>query len=111
MIRIIGGGLAGCEAAWQAASAGVRVTLHEMRPARSTAVHKTDRLAELVCSNSFRGDKIDNAVGLLKEEMRRLGSLVLRAAEQSRVPAGAALAYLLLLIGGRLPNVFIYFQF
>src|SRR4029079_8928615 len=73
-------------------SAGVRVTLHEMRPARSTAVHKTDRLAELVCSNSFRGDKIDNAVGLLKEEMRRLGSLVLRAAEQSRVPAGAALA-------------------
>jgi len=92
MIRIIGGGLAGCEAAWQAASAGLLVTLYEMRPARGTAVHKTDRLAELVCSNSFRGDKIDNAVGLLKEEMRRLGSLVLRAAEQSRVPAGAALA-------------------
>jgi methylenetetrahydrofolate--tRNA-(uracil-5-)-methyltransferase len=92
MIRIVGGGLAGCEAAWQAASAGVPVTLYEMRPARGTAVHKTDRLAELVCSNSFRGDKIDNAVGLLKEEMRRLGSLVLRAAEESRVPAGAALA-------------------
>lgn len=92
MIRIIGGGLAGCEAAWQAASAGLSVTLYEMRPVRGTAVHKTDRLAELVCSNSFRGDKIDNAVGLLKEEMRRLGSLVLRAAEQSRVPAGAALA-------------------
>jgi methylenetetrahydrofolate--tRNA-(uracil-5-)-methyltransferase len=92
MIRVIGGGLAGCEAAWQAASAGLPVTLYEMRPVRSTAVHKTDRLAELVCSNSFRGDKIDNAVGLLKEEMRRLGSLVLRAAEQSRVPAGAALA-------------------
>jgi len=92
MIRIVGGGLAGCEAAWQAASAGVPVTLYEMRPVKGTAVHKTDRLAELVCSNSFRGDKIDNAVGLLKEEMRRLGSLVLRAAEQSRVPAGAALA-------------------
>src|SRR6187549_756266 len=92
MIHIIGGGLAGSEAAWQAATLGVPVVLHEMRPVRSTAVHKTDRLAELVCSNSFRGDKIDNAVGLLKEEMRRLGSLVLSAAEQSRVPAGAALA-------------------
>src|SRR6478609_964952 len=92
MIRIVGGGLAGCEAAWQVASAGVPVTLHEMRPVRPTAVHKTDRLAELVCSNSFRGDKLDNAVGLLKEEMRRLGSLVMRVAEDSRVPAGAALA-------------------
>ena len=92
MIRIIGGGLAGSEAAWQAASQGVRVTLHEMRPLRPTAVHQTDRLAELVCSNSFRGDKLDNAVGLLKEEMRALGSLVMRAAEASRVPAGAALA-------------------
>ena len=92
MIIIIGGGLAGSEAAWQAASLGVRVTLHEMRPLRPTAVHQTDRLAELVCSNSFRGDKLDNAVGLLKEEMRRLGSLVMRAAEASRVPAGAALA-------------------
>src|SRR5262245_6572473 len=92
MIRIIGGGLAGSEAAWQAASRGVPVTLHEMRPTRPTAVHKTDRLAELVCSNSFRADKLDNAVGLLKEEMRRLGSLVMRAAEASRVPAGAALA-------------------
>jgi methylenetetrahydrofolate--tRNA-(uracil-5-)-methyltransferase len=91
-VRIIGGGLAGCEAAWQAASRGVPVTLYEMRPVRATAVHKTDRLAELVCSNSFRGDKLDNAVGLLKEEMRRLGSLVMRAAEESRVPAGAALA-------------------
>jgi methylenetetrahydrofolate--tRNA-(uracil-5-)-methyltransferase len=91
-ITIVGGGLAGSEAAWQAASAGVRVTLHEMRPVRPTAVHKTDRLAELVCSNSFRGDKLDNAVGLLKEEMRRLGSLVMRAADASRVPAGAALA-------------------
>jgi methylenetetrahydrofolate--tRNA-(uracil-5-)-methyltransferase len=79
-VTIVGGGLAGSEAAWQAASQGVAVTLHEMR------------LAELVCSNSFRGDKLDNAVGLLKEEMRRLGSLVMRAAEESRVPAGAALA-------------------
>jgi len=91
-VRIVGGGLAGSEAAWQAASRGVPVTLHEMRPVRPTAVHKTDRLAELVCSNSFRGDKLDNAVGLLKEEMRRLDSLVMRAAEASRVPAGAALA-------------------
>jgi methylenetetrahydrofolate--tRNA-(uracil-5-)-methyltransferase len=92
MIHIIGGGLAGAEAAWQAAALGVRVMLHEMRPVRRTAVHKTDRLAELVCSNSLRGDKLDNAVGLLKEEMRRLGSLVMRAADASRVPAGAALA-------------------
>jgi methylenetetrahydrofolate--tRNA-(uracil-5-)-methyltransferase len=91
-IHIIGGGLAGSEAAWQAASLGVPVTLYEMRPVRRTSVHKTDRLAELVCSNSFRGDKLDNAVGLLKEEMRRLGSLVMRAADVARVPAGAALA-------------------
>ena len=91
-IHVIGGGLAGCEAAWQTASAGVPVTIHEMRPVRPTAVHKTERLAELVCSNSFRGDKLDNAVGLLKEEMRRLGSLVMRAADATRVPAGAALA-------------------
>ena len=91
-IHIIGGGLAGSEAAWQAAEAAVDVVLHEMRPVRPTLVHKTDRLAELVCSNSLRGDKLDNAVGLLKEEMRRLGSIVMRAAEASRVPAGAALA-------------------
>jgi methylenetetrahydrofolate--tRNA-(uracil-5-)-methyltransferase len=84
-ILIIGGGLAGSER-------GVRVTLHEMRPVKPTLVHKTDKFAELVCSNSFRGDKLDNAVGLLKEEMRRLGSLVMRAADASRVPAGAALA-------------------
>jgi methylenetetrahydrofolate--tRNA-(uracil-5-)-methyltransferase len=92
VIHIIGGGLAGSEAAWQAASRGVPVTLHEMRPGRPTAVHKTGGLAELVCSNSFRGDKLDNAVGLLKEEMRRLGSIVMRAADGARVPAGAALA-------------------
>ncbi|MEO8482107.1 MAG: methylenetetrahydrofolate--tRNA-(uracil(54)-C(5))-methyltransferase (FADH(2)-oxidizing) TrmFO [Acidobacteriota bacterium] len=91
-VHIIGGGLAGSEAAWQAASAGVDVVLHEMRPSVPTAVHKTDRLAELVCSNSFRGDKLDNAVGLLKAEMRRLDSLVMRIADQVRVPAGAALA-------------------
>ena len=91
-VTIVGGGLAGSEAAWQAASRGVRVVLHEMRPVKPTAVHKTDGLAELVCSNSFRGDKLDNAVGLLKEEMRRLGSIVMRSAEASRVPAGAALA-------------------
>jgi len=91
-IHVVGGGLAGCEAAWQAATTGVGVVLYEMRPVRSTAVHTTDRLGELVCSNSFRGDKLDNAVGLLKEEMRRLGSLVMRTADAHRVPAGAALA-------------------
>ncbi len=92
IVRIVGAGLAGSEAAWQAASRGVPVVLHEMRPHRPTVVHKTDKFAELVCSNSFRGDKLDNAVGLLKEEMRRLGSLVMQAADASRVPAGAALA-------------------
>src|SRR6187401_1515643 len=92
MIHVIGGGLAGCEAAWQAAELGVDVTIHEMRPVRPTAVHQTDNFAELVCSNSFRADKIDNAVGLIKEEMRRLGSIVMRAADLARVRAGAALA-------------------
>jgi methylenetetrahydrofolate--tRNA-(uracil-5-)-methyltransferase len=92
MIHIIGGGLAGSEAAWQAAELGADVTIHEMRPVRATAVHQTDALAELVCSNSFRADKVDNAVGLIKEEMRRLGSIVMRAADTARVPAGAALA-------------------
>ncbi|MCH2252802.1 MAG: methylenetetrahydrofolate--tRNA-(uracil(54)-C(5))-methyltransferase (FADH(2)-oxidizing) TrmFO [Vicinamibacterales bacterium] len=92
MIHIIGGGLAGSEAAWQAAACGVPVTLYEMRPVRPTPVHQTDSLAELVCSNSFRADKIENAVGLLKAEMRRLGSLVIRVADATRVPAGGALA-------------------
>jgi methylenetetrahydrofolate--tRNA-(uracil-5-)-methyltransferase len=92
VVHIIGGGLAGCEAAWQAASMDVPVTIYEMRPVVPTAVHKTNRLAELVCSNSFRGDKLDNAVGLLKEEMRRLGSIVMEVADRVRVPAGAALA-------------------
>src|SRR6185369_6390631 len=91
-IHVIGAGLAGSEAAWQAARLGAHVVLHEMRPVRPTAVHKTGDFAELVCSNSFRGDKLDNAVGLLKEEMRRLDSLVMRAADATRVPAGAALA-------------------
>jgi len=92
MIHILGGGLAGAEAAWQAASRGRQVVIHEMRPVRPTEVHRTGNLAELVCSNSFRADKLDNAVGLLKEEMRRLGSLVMRVADDVRVPAGAALA-------------------
>ena len=92
-IHIIGGGLAGSEAAWQAARAGVPVVLHEMRPVRATAAHVSDGLAELVCSNSFRSDDTENnAVGLLHEEMRRCGSLIMRAADAHRVPAGGALA-------------------
>src|SRR5215470_8522047 len=92
-IHIIGGGLAGCEAAWQIAARGVRVILHEMRPLRATAAHKTESLAELVCSNSFRSDDHEhNAVGLLHEEMRRLNSLIMRAADANQVPAGGALA-------------------
>ena len=91
-VRIVGGGLAGCEAAWQLARRGVPVRLYEMRPVRRTEAHRSDRLAELVCSNSFRSASLDSAVGLLKEEMRRLGSLVMEAAEAARVPAGAALA-------------------
>jgi methylenetetrahydrofolate--tRNA-(uracil-5-)-methyltransferase len=92
-VHVIGGGLAGSEAAWQIARAGVPVMLHEMRPLRMTDAHRTDRLAELVCSNSFRSDdRQANAVGLLHEEMRRLGSLVMRAADAHQVPAGGALA-------------------
>jgi methylenetetrahydrofolate--tRNA-(uracil-5-)-methyltransferase len=92
-IHVIGGGLAGSEAAWQAAQAGVPVILHEMRPFVATDAHKTDGLAELVCSNSFRVDDKDlNAVGLLHEEMRRAGSLVMAAADRHKVPAGGALA-------------------
>ena len=92
-VHVIGGGLAGSEAAWQIASRFVPVVLHEMRPLQTTAAHKTGRLAELVCSNSFRSDDADmNAVGLLHEEMRRLGSLVMRTADANRVPAGSALA-------------------
>jgi methylenetetrahydrofolate--tRNA-(uracil-5-)-methyltransferase len=92
-IHVIGGGLAGSEAAWQIASRGVPVVLHEMRPERATAVHKTDGLAELVCSNSFRSDDRDhNAVGLLHAEMRQLGSLILRCGDAHQTPAGGALA-------------------
>jgi methylenetetrahydrofolate--tRNA-(uracil-5-)-methyltransferase len=92
-IHIIGGGLAGCEAAWQVARAGIPAIVHEMRPTRSTDAHETDNLAELVCSNSFRSDDADNnAVGLLHEEMRRCNSLILTAADQTKVPAGGALA-------------------
>ena len=89
---MVGGGLAGSEAAWALAERGVAVTLHEMRPVRMTAAHQTDRLAELVCSNSFKSVELTNAHGLLKAEMRRLSSVVLDAADRARVPGGAALA-------------------
>src|SRR6201991_3488753 len=92
-LHIVGGGLAGSEAAWQAANAGARVVLHEMRPVRGTEAHVTGGLAELVCSNSFRSDDWENnAVGLLHEEMRRAGSLIMRTADAHQVPAGGALA-------------------
>jgi len=92
-VHVIGGGLAGAEAAWQLAKAGVPVTLHEMRPVRPTEAHLTDKLAELVCSNSFRSDDAENnAVGLLHEEMRRARSLIMAAADANQVPAGGALA-------------------
>ena len=93
VVHVIGGGLAGCEAAWQAARVGAKVALHEMRPLRSTPAHCTAGLAELVCSNSFRSDDAENnAVGLLHEEMRRCGSLTMAAADATKVPAGGALA-------------------
>ena len=91
-LTIIGGGLAGCEAAWQAAGRGIPVILHEMKPERFSPAHHLPGLAELVCSNSLRGESLDNAVGLLKEELRRCGSLIMEAAEATRVPAGGALA-------------------
>src|ERR1700692_67863 len=92
-VHIVGAGLAGSEAAWQVANAGVRVVLHEMRPDRMTEAHRTDGLAELVCSNSFRSDDAaNNAVGLLHAEMRRLASRVMRARHPNRVPARGALA-------------------
>jgi methylenetetrahydrofolate--tRNA-(uracil-5-)-methyltransferase len=93
IIHIIGAGMAGSEAAWQAANSGVKIVLHEMRPVRTTDAHQTDKCAELVCSNSFRSDDAEhNAVGLLHEEMRRAGSLIMRCADVSKVPAGSALA-------------------
>ena len=99
-MHIVGAGLAGSEAAWQVARAGVRVVLHEMRPGRMTEAHRTDGLAELVCSNSFRSDDAaNNAVGLLHAEMRRLGSLIMRSADANQVPAGGAL-------GGRPRRIF-----
>ena len=91
-IIVVGAGLAGSEAAWQAAQHGAAVTLYEMRPAHSTPAHKTAGFAELVCSNSLRGAGLENAVGLLKEEMRRMGSIIMEAADATRVPAGGALA-------------------
>src|SRR6266699_4381899 len=92
-VHIIGAGLAGSEAAWQVAKSGIPVVLHEMRPGRMTEAHRTDGLAELVCSNSFRSDDAtNNAVGLLHAEMRRLDSLIMRAADANQVPAGGALA-------------------
>jgi methylenetetrahydrofolate--tRNA-(uracil-5-)-methyltransferase len=91
-VHVVGGGLAGSEAAWQLAERGHQVVLHEMRGVRSTAAHKTERLAELVCSNTFKSTETSNAHGLLKAEMRLLGSVVLWAADQARVPGGTALA-------------------
>ncbi len=91
-LMVVGGGLAGCEAAWQAANRDVNVTLFEMRPARMTPAHVTDRLAELVCSNSLGSDLPDRAAGLLKRELRRLNSLVMRCADETAIPAGGALA-------------------
>ncbi len=92
VVRVVGGGLAGCEAAWQLAGRGHSVELFEMRPAKTTEAHRTDRLAELVCTNSFKSEDPSNAHGLLKREMRTLGSVILSAADEARVPAGAALA-------------------
>ncbi len=91
-VTIIGAGLAGSEAAWQLARQGIRVRLHEMRPAKMTPAHHTGNCAELVCSNSFRADNLENAVGLLHEEMRRMDSLIMESADHARVPAGGALA-------------------
>src|SRR3970040_327015 len=91
-LTVLRGGVAGCEAAWQAAERGVTVALYEMRPTRPTAAHKTDQLAELVCSNSLGSSEITNAAGILKDEWRRVGPLGVRVADPCRVPAGSALA-------------------
>src|ERR1700742_3954761 len=91
-VVVIGGGFAGVEAAWQAAQNGARVKLYEMRPVRQTPAHRTDKLAEIVCSNSLKSDEVGTAPFLLKEELRRGSSLVMEAAMQTQVPAGAALA-------------------
>ncbi len=91
-VNVIGGGFAGVEAAWQAAEAGAQVRLFEMRPVKETPAHRTDKLAEIVCSNSLKSDEVGSAPYLLKEELRRAGSLVMEVAAKTRVPAGAALA-------------------
>ena len=91
-INVIGAGLAGCEAAWQIANRDIPVRLYEMKPNKKTPAHQSDTFAELVCSNSFKSDKLDNAAGLLKEELRRLGSLIMECADETQVPAGGALA-------------------
>ena len=91
-VVVIGAGLAGSEAAWQLANRGIHVDLYEMRPVKSSPAHQTDQFAELVCSNSLRAGNIENAVGLLKEEMRRLGSIIMECADATAVPAGGALA-------------------
>src|SRR5436305_1707513 len=91
-VTVVGGGLAGCEAAWQLAERGIDVTVLEQKPRKRTPAQIGDGLAELVCSNSLRGAALSNAVGLLKEELRRVGSLVIRVADRTRVPAGGALA-------------------
>ena len=91
-VKVIGAGLAGCEAAWQLANRGIKVKLYEMKPVYRSPAHKTDDFAELVCSNSLRSDQTANAVGLLKEEMRMLNSLIISCADETRVPAGGALA-------------------
>ena len=91
-VTVIGAGLAGCECAWQLAERGIKVRLFEMKPNKKTPAHVSNDFAELVCSNSFRGDDLSNAVGLLKEELRRLDSLIMKCADANRVPAGGALA-------------------
>ena len=92
IVKVIGAGLAGCEAAWQLAQRGIRVELYEMKPQKMSPAHHSPNFAELVCSNSLRGDRLENAVGLLKEELRRCGSLIMQCAEATRVEAGGCLA-------------------
>ncbi|MCT7780740.1 MAG: FAD-dependent oxidoreductase, partial [Lactobacillus iners] len=91
-VTVIGGGLAGSEATWQLAKRGIEVDLYEMRPVKMTPAHETGNLSELVCTNSMRSNQLSNAVGLLKEEMRQLDSLIMRVADETAVPAGGALA-------------------
>ena len=91
-VKVIGAGLAGSEAAWQLANRGIEVELYEMKPKKMTPAHHSQDFAELVCSNSLRGDRLENAVGLLKEELRRVGSIIMECAEATRVEAGGCLA-------------------